>query len=115
MSFQKIDEWWAPQVKRAASQLGAIVTIVACKCDVGEKGRVITREQGEKLAANYGWRHVETSAKFAVGVNELISSTIQISYKSALQKGTLIKPLAQKTSSSNGGVSGFFKKLLGWK
>ena len=44
--------------------------IIGNKCDVAPENREVTREQGEELAAQYGVKFFETSAKTNIGVVE---------------------------------------------
>lgn len=43
--------------------------LIGNKCDLEDK-RVVTKEQGEALAAQYNMTHVECSAKEGLNVNE---------------------------------------------
>ena len=48
--------------------------IIGNKCDVPPENREVSREQGEELAAKYGVKFFETSAKSNIGVTEAFES-----------------------------------------
>lgn len=50
--------------------------MVGNKCDL-VKERLITKQQGEELAAKFGMKYIETSAKSGDGVEQAFDSIIQ--------------------------------------
>lgn len=66
-SFNNIRNWIHNTDQYASEGVNKI--LVGNKCDMVEK-RVIDKERGEALAAEYGMRHVETSAKARINVEE---------------------------------------------
>eukprot|EP00048_Salpingoeca_helianthica_P022354 m.17785 g.17785 ORF g.17785 m.17785 type:complete len:209 (+) comp7208_c1_seq1:69-695(+) len=66
-SFDNIKTWIKNIEQHANEDVEKM--ILGNKCDMEDK-RVITKEQGEKLAADYGVKFMETSAKAKIGVEE---------------------------------------------
>lgn len=66
-SFDNIKTWIRNIEQHANEDVEKM--ILGNKCDMDDK-RVITKEQGEKLASTYGVRFMETSAKAKIGVEE---------------------------------------------
>ena len=59
---------WIRNIEQHASA-GVNKILVGNKCDVTEK-KVISKEQGQELADEYGIKFIETSAKSNIGVEE---------------------------------------------
>lgn len=66
-SFNNIRNWIHNTDQYASEGVNKI--LVGNKCDMAEK-RVIDKERGEALAAEYGMKHIETSAKARINVEE---------------------------------------------
>ena len=73
-SYENIKKW-INEIKDEISEKVSIV-LIANKID-NEQERKITKEQGEKLAADYNVPFFETSAKTGVGVNESVFYLVQ--------------------------------------
>jgi len=70
-SFNNIRNW-IRNIEQHASE-GVNKILIGNKCDILEK-KVITKEQGESLAEEFGIRFLETSAKSNIGVEEAFFS-----------------------------------------
>lgn len=75
-----------------------VIMLIGNKCDL-ETNRVISREDGEKFAKEHGLFFLETSAKTAVNVEEVLSIsskclTLRLSCK-LLRKYTRMSKLAR--------------------
>lgn len=66
-SFNNIRNWIHNTDQYASEGVNKI--LVGNKCDMAEK-RVVEKERGEALAAEYGMKHIETSAKARINVEE---------------------------------------------
>jgi len=66
-SFENIKTWIRNIEQHANDDVEKM--ILGNKCDMDDK-RVISKEQGEKLAKEYGVKFAETSAKAKIGVEE---------------------------------------------
>jgi len=73
-SFDHISEWYE-EIQEHATE-GVSVILVGNKADL-VKERVVTKQQGEELAAKYGMKFIETSAKSGEGVEQAFDSIIQ--------------------------------------
>ena len=60
-SFESIRSWWIKDVTQHAPET-ALKILIANKCDMGEK-RVVSTEEGQKLADELDIQFYETSAK----------------------------------------------------
>lgn len=67
-SFESITNYWLKDIKENAPQ-NIIKVLVGNKCD--KPNRVITEEEGKKLAEKYCMSFFETSAKSGLNVNEV--------------------------------------------
>ncbi|KAJ3363951.1 small GTP-binding protein domain [Allomyces macrogynus ATCC 38327] len=70
-SFKNIRNW-IKNIEQNASQ-GVNMILVGNKCDMGDK-KVISKEQGQELADEFGIKFVETSAKSNLGVEDAFFS-----------------------------------------
>eukprot|EP00042_Codosiga_hollandica_P032604 m.209947 g.209947 ORF g.209947 m.209947 type:complete len:204 (-) comp53954_c0_seq5:369-980(-) len=66
-SFENIKTWMRNIEQHATDDV--VKMILANKCDMEEK-RVVTQEQGRKLASEFGVRFYETSAKENINIEE---------------------------------------------
>ncbi|XP_067871357.1 ras-related protein Rab-8B-like [Heterodontus francisci] len=66
-SFDNVKSWIRDIEEHASSDVERM--ILGNKCDVNEK-RQVSKEQGEKLAIDYGIKFLETSAKSSLNVEE---------------------------------------------
>lgn len=66
---------WVRNVEQYASE-GVTMLLVGNKCDAAEK-RVVSRERGEALAQELRIKHIETSAKAAINVDEAFTMLAQ--------------------------------------
>ncbi len=74
-SFQNVHEWL--EEGRSHVQPHSIVfLLVGHKCDL-EPQRQVSRQEAEKLAAAYGMRYVETSARDAINVERAFTELTQ--------------------------------------
>ncbi|KAF0707734.1 hypothetical protein AaE_013485 [Aphanomyces astaci] len=71
-SFQNVRNWMRQIQQHASPNVNKI--LVANKCDVDPSERVVSKEQGEALAAEYGVQFFETSAKSNLHVDEAFRS-----------------------------------------
>ena len=69
-SFKNISDYWLKKIKENTQQ-NAIEVLVGNKCDM--PNRVVTEEEGKKLAENYGVSFFESSAKIGLNVNEIFN------------------------------------------
>ncbi|KAL7875779.1 hypothetical protein AOLI_G00107420 [Acnodon oligacanthus] len=65
-SFQNVHEW-LEEARSHVQPHSIVFLLVGHKCDL-ESQRQVTRQEAEKLAAAYGMRYVETSARDAINV-----------------------------------------------
>lgn len=77
-SFAQIRTWMASINDFASNRVQKI--LIATKCDV-EDSRMITRQQGESLAEEFGMQFFETSAKNNVNVAEPFAAIAQLVMK----------------------------------
>ncbi|KAI9221993.1 ras family-domain-containing protein [Blastocladiella britannica] len=70
-SFNNIRNWIRNIEQHASAGVNKI--LVGNKCDVSEK-KVISKEQGQELADEFGVKFIETSAKSNIGVEEAFFS-----------------------------------------
>lgn len=73
-SFEHIQVWYE-EIKEHATD-GVSIILVGNKCDL-VKERVISKQQGEELAAKFNMKYIETSAKNGEGVEQAFDSIIQ--------------------------------------
>lgn len=73
-SFNNIRNWIHNTEQYASEGVNKI--LVGNKCDMAEK-RVVERERGEALAAEYGIKHIETSAKARINVEDAFTILAQ--------------------------------------
>mmetsp|Transcript_25114 Transcript_25114/g.51070 ORF Transcript_25114/g.51070 Transcript_25114/m.51070 type:complete len:212 (-) Transcript_25114:178-813(-) len=71
-SFTNVRNWMRQIDQNAAENVTRI--LIGNKCDVDASERKITHEQGEALAAEYGIKFFETSAKMNTNVDDSFSS-----------------------------------------
>lgn len=71
-SFHNVRNWMRQIDQNATENVTRI--LIGNKCDVGASDRKVSMEQGKKLAAEFGIKFFETSAKTNVGVDEAFSS-----------------------------------------
>lgn len=67
-SFSNVRNWMRQIDQNASENVSRI--LVGNKCDVGDSERKVTPEQGKKLAAEFGIKFFETSAKLNTGVDD---------------------------------------------
>ena len=65
-SFNNIKNWIGNTQQFASEGVNKI--LIGNKCDMSDK-RVVDRERGEQLAAEYGLQFIETSAKTNINVD----------------------------------------------
>ncbi|XP_038640262.1 ras-related protein Rab-8-like isoform X2 [Scyliorhinus canicula] len=70
-SFDNVKNWIRDIEEHASTDVERM--ILGNKCDVNEK-RQVPKEQGEKLAIDYGIKFLETSAKSSINVEEAFST-----------------------------------------
>lgn len=68
-SFQNIEKEWL-RILREYAQSDVELILVGNKCDLDDGERQVPTEHGERLAAKYGMRFMETSAKSNTNINE---------------------------------------------
>ena len=73
-SFEHIRDWVEKIKEDAVEEI--IIYLVGNKIDLVNK-RIITNEEGKKLAAEYNIKYYETSAKNSIGVEEVFLSLIK--------------------------------------
>ena len=73
-SFEHIRDWVEKIKEDAVEEI--IIYLVGNKIDLNNK-RIITNEEGKKLAAEYNIKYYETSAKNSIGVEEVFLSLIK--------------------------------------
>ncbi|EQC36199.1 rab family, other [Saprolegnia diclina VS20] len=71
-SFQNVRNWMRQIQQHASPNVNKI--LIGNKCDVDPSERVVTTQQGEELAAEYGVQFFETSAKSNLNVEEAFRS-----------------------------------------
>ncbi|OQS03284.1 Rab8 family GTPase [Thraustotheca clavata] len=71
-SFQNVRNWMRQIQQHASPNVNKI--LIGNKCDVDPSERVVTKQQGEELAAEYGVQFFETSAKSNLNVEEAFRS-----------------------------------------
>ena len=71
-SFNNVRNWMRQIDQNAAENVNRV--LVGNKCDVSDSERKVTPEQGKKLAAEFGIKFFETSAKTNQGVDEAFSA-----------------------------------------
>ena len=69
-SFKNITNYWLKKIKENAQQ-NVIEVLVGSQCD--KPNRVVTEEEGKKLAEDYGMSFFESSAKSGLNVNEIFN------------------------------------------
>lgn len=67
-SFANVKNWMRQIDQNATENVNRV--LVGNKCDVTDSERKVTPEQGKKLAAEFGIKFFETSAKLNTGVDE---------------------------------------------
>ena len=73
-SFEHIRDWVEKIKEDAVEEI--IIYLVGNKIDLNNK-RIITNEEGKKLAAEYNIKYYETSVKNSIGVEEVFLSIIK--------------------------------------
>ena len=73
-SFEHIRDWVEKIKEDAVEEI--IIYLVGNKIDLNNK-RIITNEEGKKLAAEYNIKYYETSVKNSIGVEEVFLSLIK--------------------------------------
>lgn len=97
-SFENIKTWIRNIEQHASNDVEKM--ILANKCDMEDK-RVVTKEQGQKLASEFGVKFMETSAKANINVEEAFNA-IARAIKDKMDQ--LSTPTQQKSSSGSGGA-----------
>ncbi len=67
-SFQNVHEW-LEEARSHVQPHSIVFLLVGHKCDL-EQQRQVSQQEAEKLAAAYGMRYVETSARDAINVEK---------------------------------------------
>ncbi|XP_009080419.1 PREDICTED: ras-related protein Rab-39B, partial [Acanthisitta chloris] len=80
-SFQNVHEWLEVEETRVPAQPYQIVfVLVGHKCDLDTQ-RQVTRHEAEKLAAAYGMKYIETSARDAINVEKAFTDLTRDIYE----------------------------------
>ncbi|KAI9009144.1 ras family-domain-containing protein [Hyaloraphidium curvatum] len=97
-SFNNIRNW-IRNIEQHASE-GVNKILIGNKCDMTDK-KVISTEQGQALADEYGIRFLETSAKSNINVEEAFFSLARDIKKRLIDTADANKQQEQKTNSVN--------------
>uniref|UniRef100_A0A8B9Z115 small monomeric GTPase n=1 Tax=Buteo japonicus TaxID=224669 RepID=A0A8B9Z115_9AVES len=98
-SFENIRNWVRNIEEHASPDVEKM--ILGNKCDANDK-RQVSREQGEKLAASFGIKFMETSAKANINIENVSTITVLLYEGNSPQgsnQGVKITPDQQKKSS----------------
>ncbi|KAL9836948.1 ras-related protein Rab-39B [Geothlypis trichas] len=78
-SFQNVHEW-LEETKVHVQPYQIVFVLVGHKCDLDTQ-RQVTRHEAEKLAAAYGMRYIETSARDAINVEKAFTDLTRDIYE----------------------------------
>ncbi len=95
-SFDKLHSW-VSNINETAEE-DVVKYLVGNKLDLAES-RVVNREEALKIAAEYGMRYYETSAKHKINVNEVFGELIDEVCKKTTEKVLHSKVLEDAAAS----------------
>ena len=83
-SFKSIDEVWLKEVLEYFPENDVIIMLIGNKIDLGT--RVVSKQEGERMAQQHGMMFIETSAKNKIGVQEAFEELVNKIIESPLIK-----------------------------
>uniref|UniRef100_A0A8C5U4U6 RAB39B, member RAS oncogene family n=1 Tax=Malurus cyaneus samueli TaxID=2593467 RepID=A0A8C5U4U6_9PASS len=89
-SFQNVHEW-LEETKVHVQPYQIVFVLVGHKCDLDTQ-RQVTRHEAEKLAAAYGMKYIETSARDAINVEKAFTDLTRDIYDKSIAPCWLLKP-----------------------